>query len=109
MIKLINEDWVSTICPVYSTKHYKLIEDFIKELIDKGYLVSTSIRTEQWNDHFERDRKRKQRTKQDHPEWFEEVEPIGVIEFYCRDFDRNYNSKAKKKIVSYAVGLKDEL
>ena len=108
-IKQINEDWVSTICPVYSTEHYKLIENFIKELIDEGYLVSTSIRPERWNPHFERDRKRKQRVKQDHPEWFEEVEPVGAIEFYCRDFDRNYNSKAKKKIISYALGLKDKL
>ena len=105
MIKLINENWISTTCPVYSVEHYKLIQDFIKELIDEGYIVSTSIRSELWNSHFERDRKQKQREKQYHPEWFEEIEPIGVIEFYCRE----YNSPAKKKIVRYAIGLKDKL
>ena len=100
--------WIGTLCPVYNIKHFKIIQDYIQELRSKGYGIGSHISTTVWDENFEKERKDKEKTKYYHPEWFEHTDPLGLLEFFCSDFDNNYNCKAEKKVLNYAISLMDE-
>lgn len=101
LIREYSNDLVSWTCPIYDNKDFKTMDNYIKELADDINVSSTVMHT--YLDTWSPSGKRIYRsTKLNHPEWFEGVEPIAVIEFWAK----GYNNKEAEHIVDKALSFR---
>ncbi len=101
---LINEysnDLVSYVCPIFNYSDYKIMDNYIKQIADDINVSSTVIHTD-LDTKFPSGKRVYRNTKLNHPEWFQGVSPVAVIEFWAN----GYNNDEAEKIIRKALSLK---
>lgn len=97
-------DWASASCPVWDTDGYKTITNYIKQLSETDGNISSTIILHTVGTISSKDKKFYNLAKRYNPEWFVDIDPLFIVEFFVRD----YNNPLVDKIVQKALSFKPD-
>lgn len=95
-------NWVSCACPTWTREGHDIVKDFIRNLAEKDGNISSQVILYSSGD------KCYKKTKEYHPEWFADTEPIFIIEYFVRGWDNPVGDVVLQKALSLKPnGLKE--